>query len=65
MKSGPLKFLLQLFPTRFAYHYHRSHVSLAYFDEMEWFQIFTNKIEKYYTIQFEVNYLVYMQKLQD
>jgi hypothetical protein len=35
MKSNPLKFVLQLFPTRFAYHYHRSHGSLAYFNEME------------------------------
>jgi len=43
MKSNPLKFVLQLFPTRFAYHYHRSHGSLAYFDQMEWFQVFTKK----------------------
>jgi hypothetical protein len=44
MRFVPLKFVLQLFPTRFAYHYHRSHGSLAYFDQMEWFQIFTKKI---------------------
>jgi RNA-splicing ligase RtcB len=43
MKFDPLKFVLQLFPTRFAYHYHRSHGSLAYFDQMEWLQIFTKK----------------------
>ncbi len=41
MKFDSLKFVLQLFPTRFAYHYHRSHGSLAYFDQMEWFQVFT------------------------
>jgi hypothetical protein len=35
MKSDPLKFVLQLFPTRFSYHYHRSDGSLAYFDQME------------------------------
>jgi hypothetical protein len=35
MKSDPLKFVLQLFPTRFAYDYHRPHGSLAYFDQME------------------------------
>jgi hypothetical protein len=35
MKSSPLKFVLQLFPTRFASHYHRSHGSLVYFDKME------------------------------
>jgi hypothetical protein len=44
MKYDPLKFVLQLFPTRFAYHYHRSHGLLTYFDHMEWFQIFTKKI---------------------
>jgi len=43
MKFDPLKFVWQLFPTRFAYHYHRSHGSLAYFEQMEWFQIFTKK----------------------
>jgi len=41
MKSDPLKFVLQIFPTRFAYHYHRSHYSLSYFHQMEWFQVFT------------------------
>jgi hypothetical protein len=46
MKSNPLKFVLQLFPIRFAYHYHRSHGSLAYFNEMEWFQVFTKKTWK-------------------
>jgi len=35
MKYDPLKFVLQLFPTRFAYHYHRSHGLLTYFDQME------------------------------
>ncbi len=35
MKFDPLKFVLKLFPTRFAYHHHRSHGSLAYFDEMK------------------------------
>jgi hypothetical protein len=44
MKSNPLMFVLQLFPTRFAYHYRRSHGSLAYFDQMEWFQVCTKKI---------------------
>jgi hypothetical protein len=44
MKFDPLKFVLQLFPTRFAYHYHRSHGSLAYFYQLESFQIFTKKI---------------------
>jgi hypothetical protein len=43
MKYDPLKFVLKLFPTRFAYHYHTSHGSLVYFDQMEWFQIFTKK----------------------
>jgi len=43
MKSDPLKYVLKLFPTRFAYHYRTSHGSLAYFDQMQWFQIFTKK----------------------
>jgi hypothetical protein len=43
MKFDPLKFVLQLCPTRFAYHYHRSHGSLAYFDQMEWFRGCTKK----------------------
>jgi hypothetical protein len=44
MKFDPLKFVLQLFPTRYAYHCHRSHGSLAYFDQMEWFQVCTKQI---------------------
>jgi hypothetical protein len=65
MKSDPLKFVLQMFPIRFAYHYHRSDGSLAYFDQMEWFQVFIKKIGKYCTIQSKANYLTYIQKLQD